>query len=159
MRSSGVAQPAATRPALIPQPREFTSRPFISLAHGVRIVVPGRDSDDLFAAQNLASELKQRGVAVRKSAGAARFYLLRDTSALARRVMRREKMQFDPAMQAEGYLLITEGRSAFVIGHTATGVFYGAQTLAQLEQPGGGPDSDGGGDSRLAGDALARGPR
>lgn len=51
--------------------------------------------------------------------------------------MRREQMGFDPAMQAEGYVLITEGRSAFVIGHTAAGVFYGSQTLAQLETRGG----------------------
>ncbi len=131
------AQPDSTRPALIPQPRQFTSRSSISLAHGVRIVVPGRNADDSFAAKNLATELEQRGVAVRKSKSSVSVWLLRDTSAVARRVMRREKMQFDPAMQAEGYLLITEGRSAYVIGHTATGVFYGAQTLAQLEQPGG----------------------
>lgn len=136
---AGCALPAfsATRPALIPQPREFAARPYISLKHGVRIFAPGGDSDDQFAAKNLAAELKERGVVVRGSAAAARIYLLRDNSALARRVMRREQMGFDPAMQAEGYVLITEGRSAFVIGHTAAGVFYGSQTLAQLETRGG----------------------
>lgn len=131
------AWPAATQPALIPQPCEFTSRPSVSLTHGIRVVVPGRDSDDRFAAKTLAEEFEQRGVTVRNSSAVVRIYLLRDTSALAKRVMRREKMRLDPAMQAEGYLLVSEGRSVFVIGHTATGVFYGAQTLAQLERPGG----------------------
>ncbi|MGH9588192.1 MAG: glycoside hydrolase family 20 zincin-like fold domain-containing protein [Acidobacteriaceae bacterium] len=128
---------ADTQPALIPQPREFSARPYLSLTHGVRILVPGRNADDLFAAKNLASELKERGVAVRNSSAAARVYLLRDDSALARRVMRHAKMQFEPAMQEAGYVLVTQGRSAFVIGHSATGVFYGTQTLAQLERPGG----------------------
>lgn len=136
---TGCTLPAfsAARPALIPQPREFATRPDVSLKHGVSILVPGHDSDDEFAAKNLAMELKDRGVQVRGSAAAAHIWLLRDNSALARRVVHREQMHFDPAMQAEGYLLITEGHSAFVIGHTATGVFYGSQTLAQLESPGG----------------------
>lgn len=137
---AGCALPAysgTARPALIPQPREFTAKPYISLTHGVRILVPGREREDRFAAQTLTTELKSRGVAVRNSSAAARVWLLRDNSALARRVMRRERMHFDPAMQAEGYLLVTEGRNAYIIGHTATGVFYGAQTLAQLERSGG----------------------
>lgn len=131
------ADSGAGRPALIPQPREFTARPYMSLKGGVRILVPGRDADDRFAARTLASELNERGVAVRNSSAPARVWLLRDNSALARRVMRREHMQLDPAMQAEGYMLVTQGGNAYVIGHTAAGVFYGAQTVAQLERPGG----------------------
>ncbi len=39
-------------------------------------------------------------------------------------------------MLPEGYVLVTAGHEAFIIGHTAAGVFYGAQTLLQLVQTG-----------------------
>lgn len=168
---AGCAFPACavsstSRPALIPQPREFASRPSLSLARGVRIRVPGRNPEDMFAAQNLASILKQRGVAIRKSHAALDIWLLRDNSALARRVMRREKMSFVSAMQPEGYLLATEGRDAFIIGHTSAGVFYGTQTLIQLvRHSGAGPVLTGAAISdwpamrwRGVSDDLSRGP-
>ena len=126
-----------TRPALIPQPREFTARPNVSLSGGVRVVVPGRDAEDRFAADDLESALKDRGVRV--SGGAVRVYLLRDDSPLAKQVLRRENLPFDAAMDPEGYVLVTGRREAYVIGHTATGVFYGAQTLRQLVTAGGEP--------------------
>ncbi|MGB9146180.1 MAG: glycoside hydrolase family 20 zincin-like fold domain-containing protein, partial [Acidobacteriaceae bacterium] len=115
----------STRPPLIPQPREFTSRPDIALSAGLRIVVPGGDAADRFAAEDLQKGLEARGVRVRDSASAVRIYLLRDDTPLARRLMRRDRMPLDAAMQPEGYVLITERHEAFVIGHTAAGVFYG----------------------------------
>ena len=127
----------STRPPLIPQPREFTSRPDIALSAGVRIIVPSADVADRFAAEDLQKGLDARGVRVRDSASAVRIYLLRDDTPLARRLMRRDRMPLDAAMQPEGYVLITERHEAFVIGHTAAGVFYGAQTLKQLATPGG----------------------
>ena len=131
------AQTTATRPALIPQPREFASRPDLSLSGGVRILVPGGDSDDRFAAKTLADALKIRGVRISETASALRVWLLRDGNASARRILHREKMTFDPAMQPEGYVLIASPHEAFIIGHTAAGVFYGVQTLIQLERRGG----------------------
>ena len=131
------AQTTATRPPLIPQPREFTSRPDLSLSHGVRVLVPGGDAEDRFAAKALEEALKGRGVRISDTASAVRVWLLRDDSASARRALRREKMSFDAAMQPEGYALIASPHEVFVIGHTAAGVFYGAQTLVQLERRGG----------------------
>lgn len=132
-----------SRPPLIPQPREFSARENISLAAGVRIVVPGGDADDRFAAQDLAADWKDRGVRVRESASAVRIYFLRDTSVLARRVLREESMALDDKMQPEGYVLVTKPRQVFVIAHSATGVFYGAQTLKQLLRTGSEPSLTG----------------
>jgi len=127
---------ASARPPLIPQPREFTVRENLSLAGGVRVVGSATDEDDRFAAQDLREELKARGVPLRNSATAVRVYLLRDETALAHRVLARERMSLDEAMRPEGYVLVTGKREAYVIGHTATGIFYGAQTLIQLVQRG-----------------------
>jgi hexosaminidase len=124
------------RPPLIPQPREFTARADLSLKNGVSVAAPGGDAADRFAAQDLKSGLEERGVKIRSTATAVRITLLRDDSATAQRVLHREKMSFDEAMRPEGYVLITAGHEAYVIGHTATGVFYGAQTLMQLVSTG-----------------------
>lgn len=123
---------ASTRPPLIPQPREFTARDNVSLAGGVRVVAPGGDAEDRFAAEDLRAELKARGVESRNAAAAARIYLLRDETAMAKRVLLRESMGLDESMRPEGYVLITGKGEVFVIAHTAVGLFYGAQTLKQL---------------------------
>lgn len=125
------------RPPLIPQPREYAAREAVSLSAGVRISVPhisgpGRDAEFRFAADDLAQDLKARGIRVRNSAAAVHIYLLNDETATARTLLRRANMTFDPAMQPEGYVLLTGKREAFVIGHTGAGVFYGVQTLKQL---------------------------
>ena len=127
----------SARPPLLPQPREFTARPVLSLSAGVRIVVPGGDKDDHFAARELADAWKARGIHLREAAGALRIWLLRDDTPQARRILRREHMNFEPAMNGEGYVLLTAPHEVFVIGHTAAGVFYGTQTLQQLERYGG----------------------
>lgn len=127
---------ADVRPPLIPQPREFTARGNLSLAAGVRILVPGGDAQDRFAAEDLREGLVARGMSAYRSAAAVQIYLLRDNSLLARQVLRREHETLDQAMWPEGYVLVTERREVFVIGHTSSGVFYGAQTLKQLARTG-----------------------
>lgn len=138
----------SSRLPLIPQPREFSAREDLSLASGVRVLSPGGDEDDRFAAEDLREEWKARGVRLRESATAVRVYLLRDETPLARQVLRREEMTFDAAMRPEGYVLVTGKREAFVIGHTAAGVFYGTQTLKQLVQSGTGASVLAGADIR-----------
>ncbi|HEX3663526.1 MAG TPA: glycoside hydrolase family 20 zincin-like fold domain-containing protein [Acidobacteriaceae bacterium] len=135
--ASGFAQDtASTHPPLIPQPREFTARNDLSLTGGARVLAPGADADDRFAAQDLRDQLHARGVRSGVASTAVRIELLRDDTALARRILRREHLNFEAAMLPEGYVLVTAGHEAFIIGHTAEGVFYGAQTLLQLVQTG-----------------------
>lgn len=126
-----------SRPPLIPQPREFAARGNLSLRSGVRILVPGGNPQDRFAATNLLEGLQARGVRGSHSAAAVRIYLLRDNTALARTVLRRAHETLDPAMWPEGYVLVTERHDVFVLAHTASGVFYGAQTVKQLVRTGG----------------------
>jgi len=130
--SISVAAFAAARPPLIPQPREFTPRADLSLHAGVRILAPGADADDRFTAADLKEDLLTRGAKFRDAASAVRIYLLRDDSATARRVLHSENATIDAPMQPEGYVLITRGHDIYIIAHTATGLFYGAQTLKQL---------------------------
>jgi hypothetical protein len=135
--SSGISQTAAsTRPPLIPQPREFTARTNLSLTGGARVLAPGGEADDRFAAQDLRDQLRARGIRSGAASTAVRIELLRDDTALAQRILRREHLRLETPMLPEGYVLVTAGHEAFIIGHTAAGVFYGAQTLLQLVQTG-----------------------
>ncbi|HEX4039736.1 MAG TPA: glycoside hydrolase family 20 zincin-like fold domain-containing protein [Acidobacteriaceae bacterium] len=128
---------AAARPPLIPQPREYTARASLSLRNGVRVLVPGGSADDRFAADDLRQALRERGVRVVDAATAVQVELLRDDSPLARTILHREHLTLDAAMQPEGYVLVTDTHRAFIIAHTAAGLFYGAQTMKQLAIPGG----------------------
>lgn len=121
----------SVRPPLIPQPREFASRAAISLSNGVRIVLPSADADWRFAADDLKQELKARGV-IPGGQAPVRIYLLHNDSALARGLLRRERITFTAAMQPEGYVLLTGRGEVYLIAHSGAGVFYGVQTLKQL---------------------------
>ena len=127
---------ASTRPPLIPQPREFTARTDLSLIGGARVLAPGGDAEDRFAAQDLRDQLRARGIHSGVASTAVRIELLRDDTVLARRILRREHLTFETPMLPEGYVLVTAGHEAYIIGHTAAGVYYGAQTLLQLVQTG-----------------------
>lgn len=133
----GPATRAAVRPPLIPQPREYTARGNLSLRNGVRILVPGGNAEDRFAADDLREGLRERGVSLGLKTAALPIDLLRDDSPLARAVLHREDLSLNPAMQTEGYVLITRPHRVFIIAHAAAGIFYGAQTLKQLVIPGG----------------------
>ncbi|WP_254062232.1 glycoside hydrolase family 20 zincin-like fold domain-containing protein [Acidobacterium sp. S8] len=119
-----------TRPALIPEPREFQSRNHLSLGHGVSVASESKEADDSFAVDDLAGFLKERKIP-RVSKG-VRIRFMRDESATAKRLMAAEKQSLDAAMQDEGYILLTAKDSVYVIAHSATGIFYGAQTAKQL---------------------------
>ena len=118
---------------LIPAPREAVFRASCPLAHGLGISVPGADREDRFAADDLAGTLRQRGIAVtRREDRLPRVVLLRSRTSLARAVLARTKLAFEPAMHEEGYAIVWQGNALYVIGETAAGVFYGAQTVKQL---------------------------
>lgn len=135
----GAFHAGAQRPLLlVPQPREAAAERDVTLAHGLEVVLPP-DSADAFAARDLRDALKDAGVPItRTGAGSARIVFLRAGGSAARALLARHRVAFDSAMSAEGYVLVTEGRTLTVIGATPAGVFYGAQTVKQLVE-GNGP--------------------
>jgi hypothetical protein len=120
----------AQRPSLIPEPRDLQSRESISLARGVSVTTATKDADDLFASEDLTGFLKEQGI-VQSSKG-SRIYLLRDTSSEGKKALADEKLTLDAPMQDEGYVLFTSKKGVYVVAHSATGLFYGAQTVKQL---------------------------
>jgi hexosaminidase len=127
---SAVGQAA---PHLIPQPREAHLAGRVAI-HTLTVSVPSGDPRDFFAACNLEDALSQQGVLVAPAAGPVDLVvtLLRQDSAASRQTLQHEHLAFDPAMDAEGYVLIARPGSVLVIGKTAAGIFYGVQTLKQL---------------------------
>ena len=134
---SGVATAsvvAQTAPLpLIPLPREDTRGARVSLANGIAIT-HGDGADDAFTARDLAESLTERRIRAdtAPAAGRYRVELLRLNSVRAQQLLRERRLTFDTAMTAEGYVLLADSGAAHIIGATAKGVFYGAQTLRQL---------------------------
>lgn len=124
---------AQTAPSLTPMPREVHATAAVSF-RSVVITVPGAGSEDLFAAQNLGKALVGRGVVVNPSVGNANLTveLLRADSAEGKAALEQAKLNFTPAMHDEGYVVVSREHRVRVIGETAAGVFYGAQTLKQM---------------------------
>ena len=120
-------------PALSPEPREFHAGP-LHMAHTVVVLAPSGDAEDLFAAQDLTETMRERGFEVAPAAGQVdvTVRLLREGSPQADSLLQAEHLTFLPAMHDEGYLLISKPGSVAVVGATAAGVFYGAQTLKQM---------------------------
>lgn len=129
--SGTAANPAGL--ALVPIPREVHPQDIISLAHGASIVSLSRDAEDRFTANDLISRLADRGITVQRSeAGRVRLRLLRSDTREARELLARAHLTFNPAMQEQGYILLPEGDTLYDIAATSTGLYYGAQTMAQL---------------------------
>jgi hypothetical protein len=128
----------AQRPlTLVPQPREIRADHDVALTRGLDIVVPS-DSADGFAARDLRDALKDAGVPIATGGGSARIVLLRAGSVAARALLARRGTAFDDAMHDEGYAIVPDGLTLNVVGATAQGVFYGAQTVKQLVEGRGG---------------------
>jgi hypothetical protein len=142
LRALTASAQSAPAPILSPEPREVhaASRVPIDTA---RIFTPGGDPDDLFTAQNLSAALTQRGLRIAGPSGSAALTitLLHETAPKAQQLLTAEHLTLDAPMQDEGYILIlrpasTGHVSASIIAHTSAGIFYGAQTLKQLIEPG-----------------------
>lgn len=120
---------AAQKVSLLPAPREAHWLGQSTAVRQVQVEVPGQDAEDLFAAHEVEQAAQEDGLT---AGNAYRVILLREQSPEARAVLDRNKLVFAPQMKAEGYVLITEAQAAYVIGASASGVFYGVQTLKQL---------------------------
>jgi hypothetical protein len=86
-------------PVLVPFPREVRVTAALPLASGIGISVPAADPKDREAAEDLSSRLKERGIPVSTGrASAARVVLLRTSAASASEFLRRNHLEFTPAM-------------------------------------------------------------
>jgi len=127
---------ASTAPpnlALVPIPREVHEVAALPLASGVGVSADGREADDRFAADDLVSTLKERGIAARVDRkGKLKVVLLRQQTKKAADVLGHAHLSFDPAMHDEGYAIVTIGDTTYDIAATGAGIYYGAQTIKQL---------------------------
>ncbi len=124
---------AASGPLFVPQPREW--RPGGTLPFNVaRIVVPGRDPEDAFAALNVRTALIENGIRI-TSEPAYTISLLRSGTPEASVALRHAGLTFDAAMNDEGYIIIAKRSGTTVIARNASGIFYGTQTFEQMILP------------------------
>ena len=95
---------AQTDLRVIPQPREMHVEGSVSLPNGITIARPA-NAEDRFAALDLATALKERGIrVVTNGTGVSpQVVLLRASAAAAQSVLRRQSLALDPAMNDEGY--------------------------------------------------------
>lgn len=118
---------------LLPAPREAHFEGETALPAMISVSVPGNDADDQFAGRDLEGAAKAAGLGVADSDSAAyRVTLLRTGSADSTVVLAKHNLKFDAAMEAEGYALTIDPHEAFVVGASASGIFYGVQTLKQM---------------------------
>ncbi|MEO8029709.1 MAG: glycoside hydrolase family 20 zincin-like fold domain-containing protein [Gemmatimonadota bacterium] len=115
---------------LIPEPRQYESRPVISLAGGLSIA-PAANPDDRFAAADLVDALKQRGIRATAGRGPV-ISLIRTGTAGANRFVAATAFFADTTHRAEGYWLSASGSQVTIVASTSAGIFYGVQTLKQL---------------------------
>jgi hexosaminidase len=108
---------------LIPMPREIHATGDEALTHGVGIFCMAPCAvEDRFAADDLTASLLARGIV-----GSARAVAIELARASAH-----PEVKFTDEMRAEGYVITKIGKTLTVIGDSAAGVFYGAQTVKQL---------------------------
>ncbi len=113
-----LAAHAQTSLHLIPIPREVRALPDQPLPHGVRILCPACNPEDQFAADDLARTLAERGTPTSSPSG---FPIT---------LTRLATLPAD--MQAEGYTVTSTPTGLTVAAASASGLFYGAQTVKQL---------------------------
>ena len=109
---------------LIPQPREMSvNGAALSVANGITIARPA-NAEDRFAAFDLATTLKDRGIRVVNgvSGPGTQVVLLRAAASAAHYLLRRNSVAIDPAMHDEGYVIIPDGNRLVVIGATSCAI-------------------------------------
>jgi hexosaminidase len=109
---------------LIPIPREVHAVADQPLVHGINVFcVATCPTEDRFAADDLSAWAQARGIPM----GTAQAFPIELARASAH-----PEVSFTEEMKAEGYVIKMIGKSLTVIGDSAAGVFYGAQTVKQL---------------------------
>jgi hypothetical protein len=109
---------------LIPIPREVHATSDRQLTRGVRIVCAAPcGTEDQFATDDLKAALLARNIPVTEADG----FPVELT-----RLSAHPDEKFTDEMKAEGYIVHTATSGLTVVGDTAAGVFYGAQTVKQV---------------------------
>jgi hypothetical protein len=129
MSTIGAQSPGATLP-LVPAPRELTVGRSFAAPAGLLVDAPS-SAEDRDAATDLRDVLRERGQLARGASG-VHVRLLRADAPAGRAMLARASLSLDPAMREEGYVLVADGGRVDVVGASAAGVFYGAQTVKQL---------------------------
>lgn len=133
------AQVRAQSPSLqiIPAPKQVsTSEAGFVIGRDARIVLAdGKSIDDRFAAQDFIDDVKQAaGVSLKLGGGGSRGEILIGQIDLPRiqQALKRAGIDTGQKLSDEGYLLAVSQNQVVVAGKTATGTFYGMQTLKQM---------------------------
>lgn len=117
---------------LLPAPREARFGEMMPLPDRLVVLVPGKDEADEFAARDLEDAAKETDAPAHGAALGYHVTLLRTDSLAAKTLLKRTGLEFDPAMQSEGYVLVIESRGAYIVAASSAGIFYGVQTFKQL---------------------------
>src|ERR1019366_4017868 len=112
----GFSSAASAQVRLLPAPREAHFDGKTSLPARIEVSVPGHDAGDQFAANDLLDAVKQgsvnQGPPAKPASAAYRVVLLRADSVAAKALLGRQHLAFDPAMDAEGYVMTIESHQA-----------------------------------------------
>ena len=122
---------ADASPALLPMPREYAAGDAVRLDGGVSIVA-GVDQENQFAAKDLAGWLRTLNVPEARGHGSVLIELLRTPSQRAKKLLSESNKTIDDPMHEEGYAIVKTEKGLAVIADTASGIFYGAQTVKQM---------------------------
>jgi hypothetical protein len=134
----GQAQAQSPGLQIIPAPKQVSPSEAAGFLIGreARIVLADdKSADDRFAAQDFVDDVKQSAGVNLKMGGSSRGEILIGLIDLPRIRQALKRGGLDPAVQEltnEGYLLTVQRNQVVVAGKTATGTFYGMQTLKQM---------------------------
>jgi hexosaminidase len=119
---------------LLPAPREAHLGATVDLPARIVVSVPGKSTEDAFAASDLEDAIKRMSPAGAGNAAVLpyRVVLLRADSVEGKALLARTHLAFDPAMESEGYIQVLDAHGATIVAETGSGVFYGVQTFKQL---------------------------
>jgi hypothetical protein len=117
---------------LVPAPRECVAVDSLPIG-GSGLVIPDEDAAvPNFTLRDLAQALKERGVPVNEH-DAGQLLFFRADSKQGVSLLKDLHLQFDSAMNDEGYVIAPAGvRSIVVVAKSPAGFFYGTQTVKQL---------------------------
>src|ERR1700738_4628279 len=122
---------------IIPAPKQvYTSEAGFGIGRDAHIMLAdGKSVDDRFAAQDFVDDVKQAaGVNLKFGRGGSRGEILIGLIDLpkVRQALKPTGIDLSQKLTDEGYFLTVSENQVVVAGKTATGTFYGLQTLKQM---------------------------